>query len=516
MNWSSGRNAASGAKKSRPLLGALERIAGAHPLLAALFPVVKHSLLYLAGAILVGLGNFVLVPLYTRCLTSSDFGAYALLEISLLITVTATQMGLSTTYLRWYSEIEPERRGEILASSIVAGFSAALFGGTMLAALVASPLGEKWLSGNGNAQCAWLLLPLVLLRNAQGIFFSSLQATQSPVAYGLCAVARLFALVGAGCWFVAVHREGVLGVLRGLLVGDGVCVLALLIACLPGMRLRVRRATLAPMLRYGLPLVWSALMALVLDAAGRYFLARFQSLAEVGRYAVGIKITSILSLGFLQPFASGWAGSAFPIAHRPNAPITYTKILGYALIVAALLAAITVLFGPWLIRIFAGPMYFDVQPLLPWLLLPVVFRLLEYWSSLPIHLAYKTKWLGPLATVSTGLCIFLNYLLVPRWGALGSAVAWSSAIASGVLLMTAFGRRYYPLPFDLSACALAAVMWLLAAGIGRWALSHTAQQSLEASVVASALLLLTCALYFRWDIRTSRSLFKAEEAYAAD
>jgi O-antigen/teichoic acid export membrane protein len=513
MNPSSGGNAASGAKHFRRLLAALERIAGAHPLLAALFPVVKHSLVYLAGAMLVGLGNFILVPLYTRYLTSSDFGAYALLEISLLITVTATQMGLSTTYLRWYAETEPERRGEILGSSLVAGFFAALAGGTMLAALAASPLGEKWLSV--SAQCAWLLLPLVLLRNAQGIFFSSLQAAQRPVAYSLCAVARLLALVTAGCWFVALHHEGVLGVLRGLLAGDGACVAALLIVCLPGTRLRLRRTVLGPMLRYGLPLVWSALMALLLDAAGRYFLARFQNLAEVGRYAVGIKITSILSLGFLQPFGNAWAGAVFPIAHRPNAPITYTKIMGYALVVAAFLAAATVLFSPWLIRIFAGPAYSGVQPLLPWLLLPVVFRLLEYWSSLPIYLAYKTHWLGPLATISTSLCLLLNYLLVPRYGALGSAVAWSAALATGVLLMTAFGRGYYPLPFDLRTCGFAAGMWLLATAVGSWASSYGVRQHLEASMIALALLFLTCLLYFRWDVRASRSLFKAE-AYAAD
>jgi O-antigen/teichoic acid export membrane protein len=500
-------------RNAERILAWLERTAGAHPLLAALVPVVKHSLLYLSGAMLVGLGNFVLVPLYTRYLTASDFGAYALFEISLLVAVTATQMGLNTTYLRWYAETEPQRRGEILGSCIVAGFLAAAVGGTMLAMTVASPLGEKWFSG--NAECAWLLLPLVLLRNAQGIFFSSLQAAQRPVAYGLCAVARLLALVAAGCWFVAVQREAVLGVLRGLLAGDAVCVLALLMVCLPGLRLRVCRAALAPMLRYGVPLVWSALMALLLDAAGRYFLARFQNLAEVACYAVGMKITGILSLGFLQPFASAWAGIAFPIAHRPNAPITYTKIMGYALIVAAFLAAMTILFGPWLIRIFAGPTYSGVQPLLPWLLLPVVFRLLEYWSSLPIHLAYKTHWLGPLATISAGFCLLLNYLLVPRWGALGSAVAWSGALATGVLLMTALGRCYYPLPFDLGACGFAAAMWSLAAAIGRLAASYTAQQSFEMSVIASALLLLACALYFRWDVRASRSLFKAE-AYAAD
>ena len=195
----------------------------------------------------------------------------------------------------------------------------------------------------------------------------------------------IVALVAAGYWFVALHGEGVRGVLRCWLVGDGACLLILLVFCLPGMQLRVRKALLGPMLRYGFPLVWSALMALLLDASGRYFLARYQSLAEVGRYTVGIKITNILSMGFLQPFGSAWAGAAFPIAHRPNAAITYTKIMGYALLDNAF-AAMTILFGPFLICIFAGPSYAGVQALGP-LLLPVVFRLLEYWSSLPLSIS---------------------------------------------------------------------------------------------------------------------------------
>jgi O-antigen/teichoic acid export membrane protein len=217
----------------------------------------------------------------------------------------------------------------------------------------------------------------------------------------------------------------------------------------------------------------------------------------------------------LQPFGSAWAGAAFPIAHRPNAAITYTKILGYALLVATLLAAMTILFGPFLIRVFAGRSYSGVQKLLPWLLLPVVFRLLEYWSSLPIYLKYKTKWLGPLATVGTALCIALNYVLVPRLGALGAALAWSGALAASICLTTAFGRRYYPLPFDLRTCGFAAGMWALALAESRVTASLDMRAGLEVSIGAAALLLSACAFYFLWDVRTSKPLFTGN-AYAAD
>jgi len=491
----------------------MQKAIAMHPLLAALYPLAKHSMIYLVGAVLLGLGNFVLVPMYTRFLTPSDFGAYALIEISLLIAVTTTQMGLGTTYLRWYAETEVSRRGEILASSVAAGMVAAAVGGAVLAAVMNGPLGREWIGG--NARTAWIFVPLVLFRNAQGIFFSSLQAAQRPVAYVLSAITRLMALVAAGYWFVALHGEGVRGVLHCWLAGDGACLLVLLVFCLPGMQLRVRKALLGPMLRYGFPLVWSALMALLLDASGRYFLAQFQSLAEVGRYTVGIKITNILSMGFLQPFGSAWAGAAFPIAHRPNAAITYTKIMGYALLVATLLAAMTILFGPFLIRVFAGRAYAGVQKLLPWLLLPVVFRLLEYWSSLPIYLKYKTKWLGPLATAGTALCIVLNYVLVPRFGALGAAMAWSASLAASICLMTVFGRRYYPLPFDLRTCGFAAAVWAVAVAGSRVTASLDMRTGLEASIGAAALLLAACGFYFLWDVRASKPLFKGN-AYAAD
>ena len=496
-----------------PRLAGIERAIAGHPVLAAIYPLAKHSMIYLAGAVLVGFGNFVLVPLYTRYLTPADFGAYALMEISLLLTVTATQMGLGTTYLRWYAETAVSRRGEILASSVAAGLLAATLGGTILAEVLKGPLGKAWLGGSGTV--AWVFLPIVLFRSAQGIFFSSLQAAQRPLAYILSAVTRLLALVVAAYWLVVLRGEGVRGVLNCWLAGDGACLLALLGFCLPGMRLRVRRSVLAPMLRYGVPLVWSSLMALLLDASGRYFLAHFQSLAEVGRYTVGIKITNILSMGFLQPFGNAWAGAVFPIAHRPNAAITYTKIMGYALLVASLLAAMTILFGPFLIRVFAGRFYANVETLLPWLLLPVVFRLLEYWSSLPIYLTYKTLWLGPLGTAGAAVCLLLNYLLVPRLGAQGAAIAWAGALATTITLMTALGRRYYPLPFDLRTCGFAAAVWALASVSRRISPSLETRGGWETTIAAAVVLAAACAFYFIWDVRASKALFRGE-AYASD
>jgi O-antigen/teichoic acid export membrane protein len=481
-----------------------------HPLLASILPLVQQSAIYLIGAALIGLGNFVLVPLYTRYLSAEEFGVYALVEISLFMAVTTTQLGLGTTYVRWYAETEAERRGELLGSCGAAGLVAAVAGGGLLVAL-AGPSGLRWFAA--LQQLRWMLLPVVAFRNLQGLLFCALQAAQRPTAYVTAAVARLVFLSGSGIWFVVLDRRGIVGVLESWLVGDAVCFVVLLGFCAPGQRLKVRFSVLRPMLWYGAPLVWSAFMALLLDAAGRFFLANDKSLAEVALYVVGIKITNIISMGYLQPFASAWGGMVFPIAHRPNAPLTYTKMLGYALILLMLLVAVMILFGPFLVVLFAGRAYLGAVRLLPWLLLPVAFRLFEYWSSLPLYLTYKTQWIGALATAGVLSCAGLNAVLVPRLGALGAALAWAGALGVNIALMTLVSRRYYVLPVDGKTLGFAASLWLMAVAGSRITMGLTPALGLGLAVVMAAFLVAACGWYFRRDVRATKLLF-TEEAYA--
>ena len=83
------------------------------------------------------------------------------------------------------------------------------------------------------------------------------------------------------------------------------------------------------MLRYGMPIVWSALIAMLLDATGRYFLNHYSTTEQVGYYAASIKIAGVFQLLITQPFGIAWGGLMFQIAKWPNARKVYSKILEY-------------------------------------------------------------------------------------------------------------------------------------------------------------------------------------------
>ena len=431
---------------------------GNDPLTAALFALVGDSLIYLVGAAMIGLGNFVLVPLYTRYLAPAEFGVYALVDVTILILVKVTQLGFGVSYLKWFADIEPSRRGELLGSTLAVGALAATIGGALLALAVASPWGERWLQ-TGDRGFAWTLLPLVVLENLQGLLLTDLRARRRAAAFSASAVIRVLAMVGASLWFIAVQKQGVIGVFTGRLVGDGIGVLLLAAFCLRSTTLRLVWSVVKPMVRYGLPLVWSALMAMMLDASGRYFLSHYSTLEQVGFYGVAIKIGNIFQMLVNQPFGVAWGGLMFQIVKWPNAQVVYSKILVYVFVLSLTAALILALFTPTLFAIFATAAYFPAMAVFPLILLVRAVNLMEYPTSIGIYLARRTRWFAFIYSVGLGVNLLANYVLTPSYGMFGAAWAWLVAWLAITGLMAWLGQRYYPLRYDWKLFLMPIVPW---------------------------------------------------------
>jgi len=431
---------------------------GNDPLMAALFALAGDSLIYLAGAAMIGLGNFVLVPLYTRYLAPAEFGVYALVDVTILILVTVTQLGFGVSYLKWFAEIELSRRGELLGSTLVVGALAATIGGALLALAVAGPWGERWLQ-TGDRSFAWTLLPLVVLENLQGLLLTDLRARRRAAAFSISAAIRLLAIAGASLWFIAVQKQGVTGVFTGRLVGDGIGVLLLAAFCLRSTTLRLVWPVVKPMVRYGLPLVWSALMGMMLDASGRYFLSHYSTLEQVGFYSVAIKIGNIFQMLVNQPFGVAWGGLMFQIVKWPNARVVYSKILAYVFVLSLAAALILTLFTPTLFAIFATAAYFPAMAVFPLILLVRAVNLMEYPTSTGIYLAGQTKWFALIYSVGLAVNLLANYVLTPDYGVFGAAWAWLAAWLVITGLMAWLGQRYYPLRYEWKLLLMPIVPW---------------------------------------------------------
>ncbi len=472
------------------------------PVLSAFIALAKDSVVYLAGAVMIGLGNFILIPLYTRYLAPTEFGVYALVDVAILVVVTVTQLGLGVSYLKWFADLEEARRGTILGSMLISGMFAALLGGVLYSLAVASSLGERWLQTTDRG-FAWTLLPIIVLENAQGLLLTDLRARRKTVAFSASAVIRLLTMVGASLWFIVVQRQGVTGVFVGRLVGDSLTVLALIIFSLRSTRLGFAWSVISPMIRYGLPLIWSALMGMMLDASGRYFLSHFSTMEQVGFYSAAIKIANVFQLLISQPFGVAWGGLMFQIVKWPNARLVYSKILVYVFVLSSAAALILVLFTPTLFAVFATDAYAPAMAVFPIVLLVRTVNIMEYPTAIGIYLEGRTKWFALIYSIGLGVNLFVNRMLTPAYGMFGAAWSWLVAWVVITGLIVWIGQQCYPLYYDWKLFLVPVVSWGLIL-LGHNALFTLAKAYWPVQIASALGVVLGTVMLLVYDFRLTR------------
>ena len=226
------------------------------PIGATLVSLSSDSAVYLIGGLFIGLGNILLIPLYTRTLGPREFGVYALLDVTVLLVVTVTALKMDVSYLKWFADTEASRHKALLSSMLFTGLAMSAAGGTALYALVRSRAGGQWLQQPAH-NFAWMLVPIVILENLQALLFTDLRARRMAWQYSSVAVVRLLVVVAASIYFLSARHMGLYGLFLGGLVGDAAAFLHLTTFCLRSIVFRISPGLIRPMIWFGLPLVWS-------------------------------------------------------------------------------------------------------------------------------------------------------------------------------------------------------------------------------------------------------------------
>ena len=105
---------------------------------------VKHSLIYFLGNMLGRLAGFIMLPIYTRVLTTGDYGVLEILSLSADILGMLAGLGIRQAVMRLYYfyDEERDRHGVVsTASFLLLGiFGAITLAGFVLASQLSSAL----------------------------------------------------------------------------------------------------------------------------------------------------------------------------------------------------------------------------------------------------------------------------------------------------------------------------------------------------------------------------------------
>jgi O-antigen/teichoic acid export membrane protein len=223
---------------------------------------------------------------------------------------------------------------------------------------------------------------------------------------------------------------------------------------------RLDAEELRAMLSFSLPLVPAGVAVFATGYVHRFVLNGYAGLEQAGLFGAAARVAALATLVLI-----GVQSALTPLiyAHHaePATPARLARLFEGFCGVAALVCLALTLFGPALLSWLTTPDYAAAAPLLVWLA-PAALLGQMYIFAPGIPLAKKTGWQLALTVSAATLGLLAAAFLVPRWQALGAAVASLVGAAAFLGAWIAFGQRLYPLPLRWGRLAAGLTAYLAA------------------------------------------------------
>jgi O-antigen/teichoic acid export membrane protein len=445
----------------------------------------KHAAVYGLALLLSQAGGLILLPLYTRWLTPSDYGVLEILgRMAEVVGTVLLFGGFRQALLTFYQQSDSdEQRRHVFGSTLALVVLACLAGGLPVLAF-AGPVSE-WL-GRSLAEGGVALSPGLLRLAVLGILLEPLalipltllQARFESTAFVLVSLSQLVVRVSLCVLLVTWLGWGVGGVLTATaltaaLYGVGLCGRELARGwALPD------AAQVRALLRFSLPFVPGGLCFFLLHHGDRFFLLHYNhGAAEIGRYALGYKLGMAVSTFSLTPLYMVWGARMYAVARTPEAPIVFGR--AFSRILAAYLAVglAVAMFQDEVVGLIAAPEYARAADVVPLIVLACFFQAAASLMDAGFYVRRRTGLKLGTTVAATAVMLTLYVLLIPRCGSLGAALATLGGFAflAGSTWWTT--RRIFPVHYEwprLGALAgLTVGLWLVSRTLpaGSWSMS---------------------------------------------
>jgi O-antigen/teichoic acid export membrane protein len=409
--------------------------------------LLRHSAVYGLGSIVARIVGVLLLPLYTRYLSPSDYGLIeTLVALSAVLTALVAQ-GMKSAFFRFYFDsAEPERRLLVIRTA----FWYVLAASTSVTALgIALAPQISWLLFGTHSHGTLVIAAFIGLWSALNYeqLTSLFRVEQRSSAYVVATLANVAITIGATVMLVVVFDKGPIGVLVGNFTGTLIVYAALLLYSRHALGLQFDRKLYRAMNRFGLPLVPSAVALWLTNFSDRFFLIKLTDAHEVGLYSIGVRVASALVL-LLTAFRLAWPAFAYSIDDDREAGRTYSFVLTYVVYVCCWIALALGLLAPWIVKLITTKPFYPAQNVVA----PLAFGVAAFGAYVVVQIGTgrsrqtRSNWL--VTGAAAVLNVALNFALIPPYGRMGAATATVAAYTLLFIGMAWRAQRVFPVAYQ--------------------------------------------------------------------
>jgi len=374
--------------------------------------------------------------------------------------------GMETAFFRFYAEAKDKNKVistallSVLSSAFLFAGIAFIFREEMASLLSIAPKYVDYVIG-------------ILVLDALVIIpFAWLRATEKPMKYAIIKIANVSIYLFLNVFFLLLlpeildkNAESSLSVLYKLdfeisyILISNLCASGITLLLMVRMYFRksyiFNIALWKRMMRYAIPVMIAGIAFTINEVFDRIMLDKFLPLdpalakAEIGKYAACYKIALFMTL-FATAFRLGIEPFFFSHASSKNPQKAYAQITNYFVILGSIILLGVIVFADVLKYLFVlNSDYWDAMSIVPIIVLASFFLGIYHNLSVWYKVTDKTRYGAFISVVGAIITIGINYLFIPKIGYMASALATLAAYASMMLLSYFYGKKHYPIPYNL-------------------------------------------------------------------
>ncbi|HST56274.1 MAG TPA: oligosaccharide flippase family protein [Solirubrobacteraceae bacterium] len=392
----------------------------------------------------------ITLPLYTRHVSPESYGAASSLLTAVILSSIFLRVGVGEAFIRFYfDDTDPQRRDRI-ARTATATVAWTTTVAALLALVFSAPLSKLLLGYRDPLLLDCALLGLWAFTNLE-MAYAQLRVDERARAYLIASATNVGMTVTFTVLLVVVADQGARGLLLGNFAASALVVLGLWWVLRARFSLRIQRADLLAMLRFGLPTVGADASVYALQVADRFYLFRTYSHTSAGLYSGAIQLATVVLVA-VRGFQYAWPPLAYSIESDTEAASLYSLVTTYFVLATGVVVCAVALLGRWMVHLLLAPRFFGAHAVLPWLSLG--------WSLYGLYLVFVviagrarvTVRALPAALAGLVANILLLVTLVPNSGAglgvAGAGIALCGAYVVMLVVMYLLTRRLFHVGFE--------------------------------------------------------------------
>jgi len=433
--------------------------------LSAFKSLFKQTFIYGLATVLPRMLSFLLVFLYTTkgVLSSvAEYGKIAIIFSYFVVFNVVLAYGMETAFFRFFNKEDDKDKviGTSAISLIVTSlvfFGFALVFQNQIAQVI--DIDVKHIN---------LVIWILLLDALVIIPFAWLRATQKPMRYAVIKILNVIINIGLNLFFLLALKnlatnDSIFGsiykpnfqisyIFISSLIASAITLL-LMFRFYTKIKYTFNSALWKTMMRYAFPILIAGIAFSINETFDRILLKELlpENIAEtqIGMYSACYKIALFMTL-FAAAYRLGIEPFFFSHAKTENPQKNYAKILEFFVAIGSIILLTVVVFAdalkPIIIR---SEAYWEAMWIVPIILIANFCLGIYHNLSVWYKITDRTKFGAYISVFGAIITLAINILFIKTYGYKASAIATLIAYATMMILSYYFGRKYYPIPYNL-------------------------------------------------------------------